>query len=73
MTKRRNPCYNCDEREVTCRCECTAWLEYVKKRDAEYTRAERRRNMSGMSLTGWNVVGNASEERTGVCNSSRSV
>jgi hypothetical protein len=40
MTK--NPCFNCNERERECRIDCSAWLEYVKKRDAEYTRAERR-------------------------------
>jgi hypothetical protein len=39
MTK--NPCFNCNERERECRIDCSAWLEYVKKRDAEYTRVER--------------------------------
>lgn len=42
MTKRRNPCYNCESRTALCRLDCSAWLEYVKKRDAEYVKTERR-------------------------------
>lgn len=39
---RHNPCHGCEERETTCRVDCTAWMEYVKKRDAEYMSAKRR-------------------------------
>ena len=39
---RPNPCYNCNERERECRIDCSAWLAYVKKRDAEYAKAERK-------------------------------
>lgn len=42
MTVRRNPCHNCNERERECRIDCSAWAEYVKKRDAEYAKAERK-------------------------------
>lgn len=41
MVIRDNPCYGCTEREVLCRLDCTAWAEYVKKRDAEYAKANK--------------------------------
>lgn len=38
MKARRNPCYYCENRTVTCRLECPKWSEYVKERDADYSR-----------------------------------
>ena len=39
---RPNPCYNCNERERECRIDCSAWAQYVKRRDVEYNDPKRK-------------------------------
>lgn len=39
---RPNPCYNCNERERECRIDCSAWAQYVKRRDAKYNDPKRK-------------------------------
>lgn len=42
MVRRDNPCFGCEERELLCSVDCTAWATYVKKRDADYNDVRRR-------------------------------
>ena len=38
---RRNPCYQCEERELGCHCECTAWKTYETLRNEDYERRQK--------------------------------
>ena len=50
MVIRKNPCHNCEEREPLCRLDCTAWAEYIKKRDAEYVKANKLARISSYTI-----------------------
>lgn len=50
MVARNNPCKDCESRTALCRLDCTAWLEYVKKRDAEYVKSNKLMSISSYTI-----------------------